>query len=99
MPLAGTLANGWVIPPGNVGIAGADLSDACGGGGVWPDREYGEGGPSIYSGLLDGNNEPMTGEKRWTITFKEPMEYLRAAELLVDQDVRWRDAIFGSESD
>jgi hypothetical protein len=22
-----------------------------------------------------------------------------AAELLVDQDVRWRDAIFGSESD
>jgi hypothetical protein len=24
MPLAGTLANGWLIPPGNVGMAGAD---------------------------------------------------------------------------
>ena len=58
-------------------MTGADLSDACGGGSVWPDREHGEGGPSIYSGLLDGNNEPMTGEKRWTITFKEPMDYLR----------------------
>jgi hypothetical protein len=32
--------------------------------GVWPAREHGEGGPSIYSGFLGGNNEPMTGEKR-----------------------------------
>jgi hypothetical protein len=77
MPLAGKLANGWGIPPGNVGMAGAD----------YPTRAavavFGLTANTVkeaiyYSGLLDGNNEPLTGEKRYTITFKEPMDYLRS---------------------
>jgi hypothetical protein len=42
--LIGKLANGWVIQLGNVGMARADLSNPCGGGGVRPDREHSEGG-------------------------------------------------------
>ena len=30
-----------------------------------------------YSGVLDGNNKPMTGAKRYTLTLKPPMGYAR----------------------
>jgi hypothetical protein len=32
---------------------------------------------AYYSGVLDGNNEPMTGAKNYTVNFTEPMNYLR----------------------
>ena len=74
MPLAGTLKNGWVIPPANTGYAGADylsrLDVAVFGltANTAPQAIY-------YSGVLDGNNEPMTGEKKYTLTLKPPMAY------------------------
>ena len=31
-----------------------------------------------YSGVLDGNNQPMTGEKRYIMILKPPMDYAKA---------------------
>lgn len=30
-----------------------------------------------YSGVLDGNDQPMTGAMRYTMTFIEPMSHLK----------------------
>lgn len=76
MPLAGKLANGWVIPPANTGFAGADyLSrlDVA----VFGLTANSANEAIYYSGILDGNNQPMTGAKNYTITFKEPMLYAK----------------------
>jgi hypothetical protein len=74
MPLAGTLAHGWVIPPYNTGNAGADylsrLDVAVFGLTANTTREA-----IYYSGILDANNEPVTGAKRYTLTLKPPMKY------------------------
>ena len=74
MPLAGTLKNGWVIPPYNTGNAGADyLSrlDVA----VFGLTANTTAQAIYYSGVLDGNNKPMTGAKHYTLTLKPPMEY------------------------
>jgi DNA sulfur modification protein DndE len=74
MPLAGTLANGWVIPPYNTGNAGTDyLSrlDVA----VFGLTANATNQAIYYSGVLDGNNEPMTGAKQYTLTLKPPMDY------------------------
>ena len=61
MPLAGTLKNGWVIPPANTGYAGSDylsrLDVAVFGltANISTQAIY-------YSGVLDGNNQEMTGK-------------------------------------
>ena len=74
MPLAGTLKNGWVIPPGNTGFGGTDylsrLAVAVFGltANVATEAIY-------YSGILDGNDQPMTGAKQYTLTLKPPMAY------------------------
>jgi hypothetical protein len=73
-PLGGLQANGWIIPPANFGNAGADyltrLDVAVIGltGNTVEEAIY-------YGGFLDGNNEPLTGAKRYTLTLKEPMLY------------------------
>ncbi|MGW8465183.1 DUF1254 domain-containing protein [Pseudomonas sp. CLCA07] len=74
MPLAGALKNGWVIPPANTGFGGTDylsrLDVAVFGltANIVPQAIY-------YSGVVDGNNEPMTGEKSYTLTLTSPMAY------------------------
>ncbi len=76
MPLAGTLANGWVIPPYNTGNAGTDyLSrlDVA----VFGLTANATNQAIYYSGVLDANNQPMTGAKSYTLTLKPPMDYAR----------------------
>jgi DNA sulfur modification protein DndE len=75
-PLAGQLVNGWVIPPANFGFAGADYLTRL------DVAVYGLTANAIneaiyYGGVLDGNNEPMTDQKRYTLTLKPPMNYAK----------------------
>ncbi len=76
MPLAGRLAKGWVIPPANTGFGGTDYLSRL------DVAVFGLTANSVteaiyYSGVLDGNNQPMTGAKKYTITFKGPMLYAK----------------------
>ncbi len=76
MPLAGTLANGWVIPPANTGDAGTDyLSrlDVA----VFGLTANSAAQAIYYSGVLDANNKPMTGENKYTLTLTPPMDYAK----------------------
>ena len=74
MALAGTLANGWVIPPSNTGFAGKDfLSRLCVA--VFGLTANATDQAIYYSGVLDGNNQQMTGSKRYTLTLKPPMTF------------------------
>ncbi|MGA9011556.1 MAG: DUF1254 domain-containing protein [Acetobacteraceae bacterium] len=74
MPLAGTLANGWLTPPYNTGNSGTDylarLDVAVFGLAANTTREA-----IYYSAILDANNEPMTGARRYSLTLKPPMKY------------------------
>jgi hypothetical protein len=76
MPLAGTLKDGWVIPPANTGLGGSDyLSrlDVA----VFGLTANTTTQAIYYSGVLDGNNQPMTGAKNYTLTLKPPMAYAK----------------------
>jgi hypothetical protein len=74
MPLAGTLKSGWVIPPANTGFAGPDyLSRLCVA--VFGLTANTTTQAIYYSGVLDSNNQVMTGEKKYTLTLKQPMGY------------------------
>jgi len=74
MPLGGKLANGWIIPPASTGNAGTDyLARLC-------VAVFGLTANTVteaiyYSGVLDGNDQVMTGAKKYTLTLKEPMDY------------------------
>jgi DNA sulfur modification protein DndE len=76
MPLAGTLKEGWVIPPYNTGSPGTDylsrLSVA-----VFGLTANSTNQAIYYSGVLDGDNKPMTGAKNYTMTLKPPMDYAK----------------------
>ena len=74
MPLVGRLKNGWIIPPANTGNAGADYMSRA----VVAVFGLTANTPIqavYYPGPLDGNDEPLTGEKRYEITFKGAMDY------------------------
>jgi hypothetical protein len=76
MPLAGRLANGWIIPPGNVAAAGADYLSRA------DVAVFGLTANTVveaiyYSGVLDGNNEPMTGAKQYTMTIRPDSAYYK----------------------
>ena len=76
MPLAGSLVKGWVIPPYNTGNAGSDyLSrlDVA----VFGLTANTTTQAIYYSGVLDGHNRPLSGEKRYTMTLKPPMDYAK----------------------
>ena len=76
MPLAGKLDNGWVIPPPNVGDTGADyLSrlDVA----VFGLTANTAAQAIYYSGILDANNKPMTGQKKYALTLEPPMAYAK----------------------
>src|SRR5262245_30872684 len=77
MATGGRLSNGWVIPPPNTGLAGTDYLSRL------DVAVFGLTANTVteaiyYAGILDGNNEPMIGAKRYTMTFKGPMQYARA---------------------
>jgi len=75
-PMLGKLANGWIIPPHNMGLSGADFPTRAAVAALGLTSNTTKEA-IYYTGLLDANNEPMTGTKKYTITFKEPMHYLR----------------------
>ncbi len=69
------LQRGWAIPPANVGMPGADyLTRAI-------VAVLGLTANTVeqaiyYNGLLDSEGAPLTGAKRYTTTFTEPMAYI-----------------------
>ena len=100
MPLAGTLKNGWVIPPANTGFGGADYLSRL------DVAVFGLTANTVeqaiyYSGVLDGNNQPMTGAKKYTMTLTPPMAVRQAGapRLLVGDDVRQAHELHRPEPD
>lgn len=77
MPLIGRLANGWLLLPANVGRAGADYLSRAGVAIFGLTANVPEQA-IYYSGTLDAGGAPLTGEKRYAITFTEPMSYLKS---------------------
>jgi hypothetical protein len=75
MRLGGRLVHGWAIPPSNVGMSGADylVRAVVAVFGLTANTPV---EAIYYSGLLDSNGQPLTGAKRYTITFTKPMDYL-----------------------
>ncbi|MFZ1959810.1 MAG: DUF1254 domain-containing protein [Methylovirgula sp.] len=76
LPILGNTADGWNIPPANVGMPGAD----------YPVRAiiavFGLTSNTpveaiYYTSVTDGRNQPLTGVKRYTVTFKEPMQCIQ----------------------
>ena len=72
LPILGDSANGWIIPPPNVGMPGADyparaIIAVFGLTSNTPEEA------TYYTAVADGNGQPLTGAKRYAITFKEPM--------------------------
>jgi DNA sulfur modification protein DndE len=76
MPLAGTLKEGWVIPPYNTGSAGTDYLSRLAVA-VFGLTANSTSQAIYYSGVLDGDNKPLTGEKKYTLTLKPPMDYAK----------------------
>jgi hypothetical protein len=77
LPVLGHSANGWIIPPANLGMPGADF----------PARAiiavFGLTSNTLkeaiyYTAVTDGAGRPLTGAKRYTITFKERMPCIEA---------------------
>jgi hypothetical protein len=73
--VVGNVANGWVIPPADTGIAGTDyvlraIVAVIGLTSNTPAEAV------YYPAYIDAAGAPLTGAKRYTITFKEPMAYL-----------------------
>jgi hypothetical protein len=75
MTIVGNAKSGWVIPPANTGLAGAD----------YPGRAtiavFGLTANTTaeaiyYAGSQDDTGQPLTGAKRYTITFTPPMDYI-----------------------
>ena len=74
--IGGGLANGWVIPPANVGMPGADYLTRAIVAVLGLTANTAEQA-IYYTGLLDATGEALTGAKRYTITFAEPMTYMQ----------------------
>jgi len=74
MALVGKLKDGWIIPPANTGNAGADYMSRCivaifGLTANTPIQAI------YYPGARDAHDEPLTGKKKYTMTFKGAMEF------------------------
>lgn len=70
LPVLGRSANGWIIPPSNVGMPGADFPARAiiavfGLTSNTPEEAI------YYTAVTDGSGQPLTGAKRYTITFTE----------------------------
>jgi hypothetical protein len=71
----GNVANGWVIPPPNIGSYGGDYVTRA----VVAVIGLTSNTPSeaiYYQAYQDANGQPLTGGKRYAITFRPPMPYL-----------------------
>jgi hypothetical protein len=77
LPVLGHVASGWIIPPANVGMTGAD----------YPARAiiavFGltSNTPTeaiYYTAVTDGGGQPLNGTKRYTMTFKDRMPCVAA---------------------
>jgi hypothetical protein len=76
MAIGGGLANGWIIPPPNLGMPGADyLARAIVA--VFGLTSNTPTEAIYYSGMLDANSQPLTGAKRYTMTLRKPMLYAK----------------------
>jgi DNA sulfur modification protein DndE len=76
LPLGNGLANGWIIPPANLGMPGADYISR-GIVAVFGLTSNTTAETIYYSGMLDQDSRPLTGARRYTMTLKEPMPYLK----------------------
>lgn len=77
LPILGNTANGWNIPPANLGLPGAD----------YPSRAivavFGltSNTPTesiYYTSVTDSTGQPLSGAKRNSLTFTEPMQCIKA---------------------
>ena len=76
LPIGGGLAKGWIIPPANIGIPGADyLARAIVA--VFGLTSNTPTESIYYSGILDADSRPLTGARRYTMTLQEPMAYAK----------------------
>jgi hypothetical protein len=76
MPVVGSFSNGWVFPTPDTGKANSDyvaraIVAAIGLTSNTPEEAL------YFPATLDNAGQPLTGAKRYTITFKEPMLYLK----------------------
>jgi hypothetical protein len=77
LPVLGSTANGWNIPPANVGMFGADyvsraLVAVFGLTSNTPEEAI------YYTSVADSRGQPLSGTRRFTMTFNEPMQYVEA---------------------
>jgi hypothetical protein len=73
----GNVANGWVIPPANLGLYGADYVTRA----VVAVIGLTSNTPNeaiYYQAYQDGDGHTLTGAKHYTINFKPPLPYLDA---------------------
>jgi hypothetical protein len=76
LPIGGGLAKGWIIPPANIGMPGADylaraIVAVLGLTSNTPTESI------YYPGMLDADSRPLTGARRYTMTLQEPMPYAK----------------------
>jgi hypothetical protein len=77
LPVLGVTAHGWNTPPANVGMPGADYPGRAivavfGLTANTPDEAI------YYTGVTDGRGQKLTGARRYTLTFKEPMHCINS---------------------
>jgi hypothetical protein len=76
LPIGGGLAKGWIIPPTNIGMPGADyLARAIVA--VFGLTSNTPTESIYYSGILDADSRPLTGARRYAMTLQEPMPYAK----------------------
>jgi hypothetical protein len=76
IPILSVTANGWNIPPANLGMPGADYPERAvvavfGLTSNTPDESI------YYTSITDGSGRKLTGTKRYTLTLKEQMDCIK----------------------
>jgi hypothetical protein len=77
LPVLGVTADGWNIPPANVGMPGADYPGRAivavfGLTSNTPEEAI------YYTSVTDDRGQKLTGAKHYTLTFREPMPCIKA---------------------
>jgi hypothetical protein len=76
LPVLGVTTNGWNIPPANLGMPGADYPGRAivamfGLTSNTPEEAI------YYTSVTDGSGQKLTGARRYTLTFKEPVPCIK----------------------
>jgi hypothetical protein len=77
LPVLGNTANGWNIPPANVGMFGSDYVSRA----IVAVFGLTSNTPTeaiYYTAVRDSRGQPLNGAKRYALTFKDPMPYIKA---------------------